>query len=83
MGINSGANTVSLQQSNFDTAYANHLSSATNDITSPNNPVLGQNTNLYLKGGKGSVVYIDLFGNDNVDVYGRSSELRQYREKGG
>lgn len=82
MGINSGANTVSLQQNNFSSDYIAHLNSPSNDISLPNNAVLGQNANLYLKGGKGSVVYIDLFGNNNVDVYGRSAELRQYREKG-
>jgi hypothetical protein len=58
LGINSGANSVSLQDYSYSGAYDAGLS-ATNQVT-------GQNSKLYLKGGKGSVVYIDVFGDTDV-----------------
>ena len=58
LGLNSGANSVSLQDYSYSGAYDAGLS-ATNQIT-------GQNSKLYLKGGKGSVVYIDVFGDADV-----------------
>jgi hypothetical protein len=57
-GAGSGSNSVSLQDYLYSGAYDAGLS-ATNQVT-------GQNSKLYLKGGKGSVVYIDVFG--DVDV---------------
>ena len=58
LGLNSGANSVSLQDYSYSGAYDAGLS-ATNQVT-------GQNSKLYLKGGKGSVVYIDVFGDADV-----------------
>jgi hypothetical protein len=57
-GAGSGSNSVSLQDYSYSGAYDAGLS-ATNQIT-------GQNSKLYLKGGKGSVVYIDVFGDADV-----------------
>jgi hypothetical protein len=57
-GAGSGSNSVSLQDYSYSGAYDAGLS-ATNQVT-------GQNSKLYLKGGKGSVVYIDVFGDTDV-----------------
>jgi hypothetical protein len=57
-GAGSGSNSVSLQDYSYSGAYDAGLS-ATNQVT-------GQNSKLYLKGGKGSVVYIDVFGDADV-----------------
>ncbi|WP_353078958.1 DUF4270 domain-containing protein [Flavobacterium sp.] len=57
-GAGSGSNSVSLQDYSYSGAYNTGLT-ATNQIT-------GQNSKLYLKGGKGSVVYIDVFGDADV-----------------
>lgn len=57
-GTGSGSNSVSLQDYSYSGVYNAGLS-ATNQVT-------GQNSNLYLKGGKGSVVYIDVFGDTDV-----------------
>lgn len=72
LGTNSGGITVSLQ--NF--AYADNLpsgggyntglSDAANTVGSA---TFGQNNKLYVKGGKGSVVYMDVFG--DADVLGK------------
>ena len=57
-GAGSGSNSVSLQDYSYSGAYDAGLS-ATNKVT-------GKNSKLYLKGGKGSVVYIDVFGDADV-----------------
>jgi hypothetical protein len=57
-GAGSGSNSVSLQDYSYSGAYDAGLS-ATNQVT-------GQNSKLYLKGGKGSVVYLDVFGDADV-----------------
>lgn len=77
MGINSGANTVSLQENNFSTFYTNGLNQPGNILTGS---TVGENEKLYLKGGNGSVVYIDLFG-DAVNAQGIPLQLVEYREK--
>jgi hypothetical protein len=58
LGLNSGANSVSLQDYSYSGAYDIGLSAS--------NPVTGQNSKLFLKGGKGSVVYMDVFGDTDV-----------------
>ena len=58
LGVNSGANSVSLQDYSYSGVYNTGLSAS--------NQVTGQNSNLFLKGGKGSVVYIDVFGDTDV-----------------
>lgn len=66
LGSNATGNTVSLQDFAYtDTLtggnYSTGLSSPGNV---PTNPSFGQNDKLYVKGGKGSVVYMDVFGED-------------------
>jgi hypothetical protein len=58
LGLNSGANSVSLQDYSYSGAYDIGLSAS--------NQVTGQNSKLFLKGGKGSVVYMDVFGDTDV-----------------
>ena len=58
LGLNSGANSVSLQDYSYSGVYNTGLSAS--------NQVTGQNSNLFLKGGKGSVVYMDVFGDTDV-----------------
>lgn len=77
MGINSGANTVSLQENNFSALYTNGLNQPGNNLTGS---TVGENEKLYLKGGNGSIVYIDLFG-DAVDAHGIPLQLIEYRSK--
>lgn len=60
MGLNSGGNTVSLQDFAYSGAYDTGLTS------SSSNPTFGSDSNLFLKGGKGSVVYMDVFGDADV-----------------
>ena len=55
-GTNAGGNTVSLQDFSYGGAYNTGLTA------SENNPTFGADSNLFLKGGKGSVVYMDVFG---------------------
>ena len=57
-GVGSGANSVSLQDYSYSGAYDAGLSAS--------NQVTGQDSKLYLKGGKGSVVYMDVFGDTDV-----------------
>jgi hypothetical protein len=58
-GTNVG-NTVSLQDFTPKSDYANGL------LPVNQNQTTGQNANLFVKGGKGSVVYIDVFGDTDV-----------------
>lgn len=58
LGLNSGANSVSLQDYSYSGAYDAGLSAS--------NQVTGQNSKLFLKGGKGSVVYMDVFGDTDI-----------------
>lgn len=78
MGINSGANTVSLQENNFSSLYSNGLNHPGNILTGS---TVGENEKLYLKGGNGSIVYLDLFG-DAVNSEGLPLQLVEYRSKG-
>jgi hypothetical protein len=57
LGINSGANSVSLQDYSYSGVKYN------NDLTSQ---ISNPNSKLFLKGGKGSVVYLDVFGDADV-----------------
>ena len=59
-GTGFGSNSVSLQDYSYSGAYNSGLNA------SATNPSFGSDSKLYLKGGKGSVVYIDVFG--DVDV---------------
>ncbi len=61
LGLNSGANSVSLQDYSYSGAYNSGLNA------SASNPTFGSDSKLFLKGGKGSVVYMDVFGDDEVD----------------
>lgn len=67
LGTSVGSATVSLQDYNYGGAYSAGLSNAANVFGSP---TYGQNERLYLKGGKGSVVYIDVFGDDKENPDG-------------
>lgn len=62
LGTNAAGNTVSLQDYNYSGAYDAGLTA------SETNPILGADSNLFLKGGKGSVVYMDVFGGDVLKV---------------
>lgn len=75
MGTASGANCVSLQDNTFSTIFSTGLNEPGNNLAGT---TVGQNQKLYLKGGNGSVVYIDLFG-DAVDANGTPLELLEYR----
>lgn len=71
LGTNAAGITVSLQDYNYlnssnSNAYNTGLSNPANTY---GNATFGQNERLYLKGGKGSVVYMDLFG--DADVLGK------------
>jgi hypothetical protein len=59
-GVGSGSNSVSLQDYSYSGAYNSGLNA------SATNPSFGSDSKLYLKGGKGSVVYIDVFGDADV-----------------
>ena len=84
LGLGSSANSVSLQDYSYSGSYNTGLN-ATNQVT-------GQNSKLFLKGGKGSVVYMNIF--EDVDVLkplngqlvagnnGISDELDQLRLNG-
>lgn len=61
LGTNSGSNSVSLQDYSYSGAYNSGLNA------SATNPTFGSDSKLFLKGGKGSVVYLDVFGDDEVD----------------
>lgn len=60
LGLNSGANSVSLQDFSYSGAYNSGLNA------SATNPTFGSDSKLFLKGGKGSVVYMDVFGSADV-----------------
>ena len=60
LGLNSGGNTVSLQDFAYSGAFDAGLTA------SSSNPIFGSDANLFLKGGKGSVVYMDVFGDADV-----------------
>lgn len=68
LGTNASSNTVSLQDYMYAGDYNTGLSDPANDFTNSSSPIFGQNERLYVKGGKGSVVYIDVFGDDEVDA---------------
>ena len=58
LGTNASGNTVSLQDFTYSGVYDAGLTSS--------DQVLGQNQQLFVKGGKGSVVYMDVFGDTDV-----------------
>ena len=60
LGAGSGSNSVSLQDYSYSGAYNSGLNA------SATNPSFGSDSKLYLKGGKGSVVYMDVFGSADV-----------------
>jgi hypothetical protein len=60
LGTNSGSNSVSLQDYSYSGAYNSGLNA------SATNPTFGSDSKLYLKGGKGSVVYLDVFGSADI-----------------
>ena len=60
LGLGSSANSVSLQDYSYSGAYNAGL------IASATNPTFGSDSKLYLKGGKGSVVYMNVFGDADV-----------------
>ena len=60
LGTNSGANSVSLQDYSYSGVYNSGLNA------SATNPAFGSDSKLYLKGGKGSVVYLHVFGSADV-----------------
>ncbi|SEP74011.1 DUF4270 domain-containing protein [Flavobacterium urocaniciphilum] len=61
LGSATGGSTVSLQDYSYSSAYSTGLANSANVF---GNVDFGQNERLYLKGGKGSVVYVDVFGDD-------------------
>ncbi len=61
LGTNSSGTTVSIQDFSYAGSYDSGLTA------SETNANFGSDSNLYLKGGKGSVVYLDLFGDDKDD----------------
>lgn len=63
LGTNASGNTVSLQNFAYTGDYNTGLSDPANTVGSP---TFGQNDRLYVKGGKGSVVYMDVFGDADV-----------------
>lgn len=72
------ANTVSLREETFSQNYSDGLTSSSNDFNSLN---FGHSDRLYLKGGNGSIAYLELFGKD-VDGDGVADQLEEYRAKG-
>lgn len=60
LGTNSGSNSVSLQDYSYSGAYNSGLN------VSATNPTFGSDSKLFLKGGKGSVVYLDVFGSADI-----------------
>lgn len=75
-GVTSGNNSISLLNNNFNSNYLNN--GILNSQNNPSSPDYGKNERLYLKGGKGSIVYMDLFGPDN-DGDGVADQLEVYR----
>lgn len=80
LGVNASGNTVSLQDFTPTTNYSTGLGLS--------NQTTGSDANLFVKGGKGSVVYMDVFGEDllNSDLVavpnGVPDELDELRKKG-
>lgn len=60
LGVANSSNSVSLQNYFYSGAYNTGL------LESANNPSFGSDSKLYLKGGKGSVVFLDVFGDADV-----------------
>jgi hypothetical protein len=73
LGVNGGGNTVSLQDFTPSTNYSSSLSANLDQTT-------GQNASLFVKGGEGSVVYMDIFGEPGSN--GVPVELEEIRKKG-
>lgn len=80
LGVNASGNTVSLQDFTPTTNYSTGLGLS--------NQTTGSDANLFVKGGKGSVVYMDVFGDDllNSELVagpnGVPDELDELRKKG-
>lgn len=60
IGSNTISNTVSLQDYAYSTAYNTGLNNPANVYSNAPGSTFGKNEKLYLKGGKGSVVYIEI-----------------------
>ena len=79
-GLNAGGSTVSLQNFTPSSDYSTGLGLS--------NQVTGSDANLYVKGGNGSVVFLDVFGDDLLnadltpDANGIPDELEALRKKG-
>ncbi|CAM4324536.1 DUF4270 domain-containing protein [Flavobacterium terrigena] len=93
VGSGVGGNTVSLQDFAYtDTSFGNYNTGLSSPANTFGSPTFGQNERLYVKGGKGSVVYIDVFGDTDVlkivngqlvsGTNGVSDELDELRLKG-
>lgn len=78
LGINSGNQTISLVDNNFKQSYLDN--GIFNPENNSSNSNYGKNERLYLKGGVGSVVYIDLFGPD-TNGNNISDQLELYKNK--
>ena len=70
--INLDGNSISLHQNQYSNNYMSALSSA-NETTG--------DEKLYVKGGEGSVAYLDLFAGIDADGNGVSDELEELRQK--
>lgn len=68
--LNLGGNSAMLTQNQFSTAYANSLAQLDS---------ISGNANLYVKGGQGSAIYLDLFKGEDADGNGFSDVLDQLR----
>ncbi|AWM13746.1 DUF4270 domain-containing protein [Flavobacterium sediminis] len=69
--LNLSGNTVNFLDNTYNTNYQNVLNTANSN-----------DEMLYLKGGNGSVAFIDLFGTDDTDGNGVADELDEIREHG-
>lgn len=78
LGINSGNQTISLVDNNFKQSYLDN--GIFNPENNSSNSNYGKNERLYLKGGVGSVVYMDLFGPD-TNGNNISDQLELYKNK--
>ena len=78
LGISSGNQTISLVDNNFKQSYLDN--GIFNPENNSSNSNYGKNERLYLKGGVGSVVYIDLFGPD-TNGNNISDQLELYKNK--
>lgn len=81
LGTSGVGTTVSLQSTTKSVGYINALTNSANNLSNANDVNFGTADRLYLKGGVGSVVFMDLFGNEDVNSEGVSKQLQEYRDK--